>query len=86
MIGLPSFGAQDDRRYALMLLSTLFGGGMSSRLFQEVREKRGLCYSIFSFASMYSDSGHFGIYAGTSAAQANEMLSTACGSPHYVAP
>jgi len=75
VIGLPSFGARDDRRYALMLLSTLFGGGMSSRLFQEVREKRGLCYSIFSFASMYSDSGHFGIYAGTSAAQANEMLS-----------
>ena len=75
VIGLPSFGAQDERRYALMLLSTLFGGGMSSRLFQEVREKRGLCYSIFSFASMYSDSGHFGIYAGTSAVQANEMLS-----------
>ena len=75
VIGLPSFGAEDDRRHALMLLSTLFGGGMSSRLFQEVREKRGLCYSIFSFASMYSDSGHFGIYAGTSAAQANEMLS-----------
>ena len=77
VIGLPSFGVQDERRYALMLLSTLFGGGMSSRLFQEVREKRGLCYSIFSFASMYSDSGHFGIYAGTSAAQANEMLSVA---------
>ena len=75
VIGLPSFGVQDERRYALMLLSTLFGGGMSSRLFQEVREKRGLCYSIFSFASMYSDSGHFGIYAGTSATQANEMLS-----------
>ena len=74
VIGLPSFGARDDRRFALMVLSTLFGGGMSSRLFQEVREKRGLCYSIFSFASMYSDSGHFGIYAGTSAAQANEML------------
>ncbi|MGB2410480.1 MAG: M16 family metallopeptidase, partial [Candidatus Puniceispirillaceae bacterium] len=54
--------------------STLFGGGMSSRLFQEVREKRGLCYSIFSFASMYSDSGHFGVYAGTSADRANEML------------
>ena len=74
VIGLPSFGARDHRRFALMVLSTLFGGGMSSRLFQEVREKRGLCYSIFSFASMYSDSGHFGIYAGTSAAQANEML------------
>ena len=59
----------------MMVLSTLFGGGMSSRLFQEVREKRGLCYSIFSFASMYADSGHFGIYAGTSADQVNEMLS-----------
>ena len=74
VIGLPSFGARDDRRYALMLLSTLFGGGMSSRLFQEVREKRGLCYSVFSFAGMYSDSGHFGVYAGTSAATVNEML------------
>ena len=74
VIGLPSFGARDDRRFALLVLSTLFGGGMSSRLFQEVREKRGLCYSIFSFASMYSDSGHFGVYAGTSAEQADEML------------
>ncbi|MEX0504010.1 M16 family metallopeptidase [Alphaproteobacteria bacterium LSUCC0719] len=74
VIGLPSFGARDQRRFALMVLSTLFGGGMSSRLFQEVREKRGLCYSIFSFASMYSDSGHFGVYAGTSAEQADEML------------
>jgi processing peptidase subunit beta len=74
VIGLPSFGARDDRRFAMMVLSTLFGGGMSSRLFQEVREKRGLCYSIFSFASMYSDSGHFGVYAGTSADRANEML------------
>jgi processing peptidase subunit beta len=75
VLGLPSFGARDPRRYAMMVLSTLFGGGMSSRLFQEVREKRGLCYSIFSFASMYADSGHFGIYAGTSADQVNEMLS-----------
>jgi predicted Zn-dependent peptidase len=74
VIGLPSFGARDDRRFTMMVLSTLFGGGMSSRLFQEVREKRGLCYSIFSFASMYSDSGHFGVYAGTSADRANEML------------
>jgi len=74
VMGLPAFGARDDRRYAMMVLSTLFGGGMSSRLFQEVREKRGLCYSIFSFASMYSDSGYFGVYAGTSAEQANEML------------
>ena len=47
---------------------------MSSRLFQQVREQRGLCYSIFSFASLYSDSGIFSVYAGTSASRANEML------------
>lgn len=52
---------------------------MSSRLFQQVREQRGLCYSIFSFASLYSDSGCFSIYAGTSANKANEMLSVAVG-------
>ena len=50
---------------------------MSSRLFQQVREQRGLCYSIFSFASLYSDSGVFSVYAGTSASQANEMLTVA---------
>ncbi len=60
-----------------MALSTLYGGGMSSRLFQQVREQRGLCYSIFSFASLYSDSGMFSVYAGTSASQANEMLKVA---------
>ena len=62
-----------------MALSTLYGGGMSSRLFQQVREQRGLCYSIFSFASLYSDSGVFSVYAGTSASQANEMLIVAAG-------
>ena len=50
---------------------------MSSRLFQQVREHRGLCYSIFSFASLYSDSGVFSVYAGTSASQVNEMLTVA---------
>ena len=59
----PHFGAADY--YAGHVLSALYGGGMSSRLFQEIREKRGLCYSIYSFMSSMSDTGMFGIYAGT---------------------
>lgn len=69
--GLP-FGHQDY--YAISILSTILGGGMSSRLFQEVREKRGLVYSIYSFASSYQDSGIFGIYAGTSPNKVQELL------------
>ena len=79
VIGLPTKAATAPDRFALMALSTLYGGGMSSRLFQQVREQRGLCYSIFSFASLYSDIGVFSIYAGTSASQANEMLTVAAG-------
>ena len=52
---------------------------MSSRLFQQVREKRGLCYSIFSFAALYSDGGTFAVYAGTSARDADEMLAVCAG-------
>ena len=55
----------DDDFYALQVLSTMLGGGMSSRLFQEVRENRGLAYSVFSFPSCYNDTGVLGIYAGT---------------------
>ena len=77
VFGLPAKAATAPDRFALMALSTLYGGGMSSRLFQQVREQRGLCYSIFSFAALYSDSGCFSVYAGTSAHQANEMLSVA---------
>ena len=75
VFGLTTKAATAPDRFALMALSTLYGGGMSSRLFQQVREQRGLCYSIFSFAALYSDSGYFAVYAGTSAHQANEMLS-----------
>ena len=79
IFGLSAPAAKDEDRYAMMLLSNLYGGGMSSRLFQEVREQRGLCYSIFSFAQMMSDSGVFGIYAGTAAADVDEMLKVSCG-------
>lgn len=59
--------------YAAQVYSGVLGGGMSSRLFQEARERRGLCYSIFSFASAYRDSGFMGVYAGTSPGQVNEL-------------
>jgi predicted Zn-dependent peptidase len=64
--------------YAESVLSTLLGGGMSSRLFQEVREKRGLVYSIYSFASHYDDGGLFAIYAGTGPDDAGEVLPVVC--------
>ena len=77
VFGLPTKAATASDRFALMALSTLYGGGMSSRLFQQVREQRGLCYTIFSFASLYSDSGVFSVYAGTTASQVEEMLTVA---------
>lgn len=74
VIGLPGLPIHDARYYALQLLSTMLGGGMSSRLFQEIREKRGLVYSIQSFQSSYAECGVFGIYAATSPAQVSELL------------
>jgi predicted Zn-dependent peptidase len=63
--GQPTFGQGDPRRFALVLLSNAFGGGMSSRLFQRVREELGLAYSVFSFQSFYADAGVSGVYVGT---------------------
>src|SRR5688572_23646448 len=63
VFGFPAPGYRDERIYALQLLSSILGGGMSSRLFQELREKRGLCYAIFSFASAYQDTGLLNVYA-----------------------
>ncbi len=60
--------------FALQVLSTALGGGMSSRLFQEARENRGLCYSVFSFASAYADTGQLGVYAGTDPEDVPELL------------
>jgi len=64
-LGAPGISRGDDRRFALRVLDTLLGGSSSSRLFQEVREKRGLAYSVFSYASHFIDSGQVGIYVGT---------------------
>ena len=79
VFGLPTAVDSMADRFSLMALSTLYGGGMSSRLFQQVRERRGLCYSIFSFAALHSDGGTFAVYAGTSASQVDEMLSVCAG-------
>ena len=75
--GVPGIAAGDERRATLSVLNSILGGGMSSRLFQEIREKRGLAYSVYSFAPSYSDAGLFGIYAGCSpskAAQVAELM------------
>lgn len=66
MLGVPALTATDPRRPALVVLNSILGGGMSSRLFQEVREKRGLAYSVYSFAAGYADTGLLGMYAGCS--------------------
>ena len=73
MVGSEGLYVDDPRRYAMGVLNTVLGGGMSSRLFQEIREKRGLAYSVYSFNQGYSDAATFGIYAGCSSAKAKEV-------------
>jgi len=73
-IGGPGLSQVAPLRYAAYLLNTALGGGMSSRLFQEVREKRGRVYSIYSFLSAFLDCGYFGIYAGTSPEWVDEVI------------
>lgn len=74
VLGFDGVGYDDPDFYPVSLLSTLMGGGMSSRLFQEIRERRGLVYSIYSFAAPYLDGGLFGIYAGTGEDEAAELV------------
>ncbi len=64
-INTTGIGITDPRRYALSLMNTILGGNMSSRLFQEIREKRGLAYSVYSYLSSFEDTGMFGAYVGT---------------------
>src|SRR4029077_13367553 len=78
VLGFPGLKLDDPDYYAAAVLSTAFGGGMSSRLFQEVREKRGLVYTIHSFAHSYRDGGLFGIYAGTGEEEAGELIPVLC--------
>ena len=74
-LGTPGVSQSADERYAAYLLNTALGGGMSSRLFQEVREKRGRAYSVYSFLSSYLDGGYLGIYVGTSLEWVQEVVS-----------
>jgi predicted Zn-dependent peptidase len=78
LIGFEGLAFDDPDFYASSVFSTAFGGGMSSRLFQEVREKRGLVYSIYSFHSSYLDGGLFGIYAGTGEDEVRELVPVVC--------
>lgn len=74
VLGMPGLSRHDDRRWALGVLNTALGGGMSSRLFQEVREKRGLAYSVYSYTSSFADCGLFGVYAGCQPRRVHEVL------------
>ena len=78
LLGFEGINYHDDDYYSLLVYSSLLGGGMSSRLFQEIREKRGLVYGISSFSSSYTDTGMFGIYAGTGESQIQELIPVLC--------
>ncbi|MFZ5975557.1 MAG: M16 family metallopeptidase [Bacillota bacterium] len=73
-LGLPGYSMDDAKRYPMLVLNNLFGGSMSSRLFQSIREERGLAYSVYSYPSAYSDTGMVGVYAGTSPHQVEAVL------------
>jgi predicted Zn-dependent peptidase len=73
-LGVPAPPITDENRYAALILNTVLGGGMSSRLFQTIREERGMVYSIYSDLSPYRDTGTLCVYAGTSAAKALEVV------------
>ncbi len=74
VLGFKAPSYHDPDMYQLQVLSNILGGGMSSRLFQEVREKRGLCYSVFAFGTSYEDTGQFGVYAATSPENTVELI------------
>ena len=76
-LSFPGCPIGDPKLYAMVLLNNALGGGMSSRLFQEIREKRGLAYSVYSYHTSYADSGIFTIYAGTAPKQTKEVLDVA---------
>ena len=79
VFGSPSLVRDDDRRYALMLADHVLGGGMSSRLFHEIREVRGLAYAVHSFRMPFADAGASAIYVGTTPSQTDEVLSLVRG-------
>jgi predicted Zn-dependent peptidase len=73
-LGTPAYSQSDDRRYACYIMNTVIGGGMSSHLFQNIREQRGLAYAVFSGLSSFRDAGYLSVYAGTAAEKAPEVV------------
>ena len=84
-LGAPGLAHADRRQYAAHVLNTLLGGGMSSRLFQEIRERRGKAYSVYSFLSSYRDAGYLGVYVGTRAEWTREVMELAVAEMFKVA-
>jgi predicted Zn-dependent peptidase len=76
-LGTSGFSRKDPKRFAFGVVNSALGGGMSSRLFQEVREKRGLAYSVYSYHTMFAETGLFAVYAGCTPAKAHEVLQIA---------
>jgi predicted Zn-dependent peptidase len=72
--GVATMNAHHEDRFVLSVIDTVLGGGMSSRLFQEIREKKGLAYAVFSFHALYQDTGQFAIYAGTRPSNTEEVV------------
>ena len=85
VLGTRGLSVRDERRYPLSVLDTILGGGMSSRLFQEVREKRGLAYSVYSFQQAYRGAGLFGVSAGTAPASLQECVDVIAEQLHILA-
>ncbi|WP_219836708.1 pitrilysin family protein [Paenibacillus sp. R14(2021)] len=84
-ISFPGCSIADPQLYAMILLNNAIGGGMSSRLFQEIREKRGLAYSVYSYHTSYADSGLFTVYAGTAPKQTKDVLDLTLEQMHDLA-
>lgn len=78
ILAFPALSYLDEGRYAMHLLSSILGGGVSSRLFQEVREKRGLCYTVYSYIADHEDTGLLGLYTALSPDTEGEALDTLC--------
>lgn len=74
ILAFPALGYRNPRRYQMLVLNTILGGGVSSRLFQELREKRGLCYSVYSFCSEYAETGLMGVYTALNREQESQAL------------
>lgn len=74
LLGVPGLGQDDEDIYAMHIFNNILGGGLSSRLFQEIREQRGLAYSVYSYHSTYVDTGLFAVYAGTSPKNTQEVI------------